>query len=175
MISLNTRRLAVGVLCLLASLCAFAQTKVDWDRNANFTAFHTYMWEASPNPAKGAWNQRIIDAIDKQLQAKGLRKVGSDPDLWVVYSNSIQNQRDVVGVGYEFGGLPQDPGGPATHVTYINKVGTLVIDLADTRTKQLVWRGSSSNTISDNTNKNINNLDKTVAKLFKGFPPKAKK
>ena len=172
---MTTRLLAAGLLCLLISTCAFAQTHVTYDHNVDFANYHTYMWQASPNPGKGEWNQRIIDAINKQLQAKGLRQVDSNPDLWVVYSNSIQNQTDVVGIGYEFGGLPQDPGGPATHATFINKVGTLVVDLADTKTKQLVWRGSSSNTISDNTNKNINNLDKAVGKLFKGFPPKEKK
>ena len=47
--------------------------------------------------------------------------------------------------------------------------------MADTKDKQLVWRGSVSDTINDNSNKNIKNLDKAVAKLFKGYPPKPKK
>jgi len=38
----------------------------------------------------------------------------------------------------------------------------------------LLWRGDATDTISDNTNKNINNLDKAIAKLFKNFPPKGK-
>jgi hypothetical protein len=49
------------------------------------------------------------------------------------------------------------------------------VELADTKDKDLVWRGSVSDTINDNTNKNINNLDKAIAKLFKGYPPKEKK
>jgi hypothetical protein len=169
---------AVAIVCLLISTLAFAQkTNIDWDRSANFAGYHTYMWENIPNPAKGAWNQRIIDAVDQQLQAKGLVKAVSNPDLWVVYSNSIQKETDTVGVGY---GLGSNwgwgaYGGPVAHDTFISQVGTLVVELADTKNKQLVWRGSVSDTISDNTNKNINNLDKAVAKLFRGYPPKAKK
>ena len=66
-------------------------------------------------------------------------------------------------------------GSPAIQNTYINKVGTLVVELADPKTKQLLWRGSVSDTISDKTNKNVSTLDKAVTKLFKGYPPKEKK
>ena len=51
------------------------------------------MWEKSPHPANGLWGPRIVDAIDKQLQAKGWTKVDSNPDIWVVYSNSIHDQK----------------------------------------------------------------------------------
>lgn len=170
--------LAVGVLWLCLAGLAFAQkTHINFDKSANFASYKTYMWEKSPNPAQGDWNQRIIDDIDKQLQAKGLTKVDSNPDLWVVYSNSIHEEKDVVGVGYAPGPTwGWDNGvGPVAHNTYINKVGTLVVELADTKTKQLLWRGSVSDTISDKTNKNIGTLDKAVSKLFKEYPPKEKK
>jgi hypothetical protein len=54
-------------------------------------------------------------------------------------------------------------------------VGTLVVDLFDTKTKQLLWRGTSSDTLSNNSDKNIKNLDKGVEKMFKNFPPGPKK
>jgi len=54
-------------------------------------------------------------------------------------------------------------------------VGTLVIDLFDTKTKQLIWRGTASDTLSNNSNKNIENLNKGVEKLFKKFPPGSSK
>ena len=57
---------------------------------------------------------------------------------------------------------------------YIN-VGTLVVDLFDAKTKRLVWRGNSSDTLSNNPNKNIKNLDKDVEKMFKQFPPGSSK
>jgi hypothetical protein len=51
----------------------------------------------------------------------------------------------------------------------------LVVDLYDAKTKQLLWRGSSSDTLSNNSNKNIKNLDKGVQKMFKKFPPGSSK
>jgi len=168
---------AITVLCLFVSTLCFAQkTSIDWNRGADFSSYHTYMWEASPNPAKGEWNQRIIDDIDKQLQAKGLTKVDSNPDVWVVYSNSIQHDKQVVGVGYVGGGgLPLTGASPTSHATFVYKVGTLVVEIADTKTKQLVWRGAVSDTLSDKQNKNITTLDKAVTKLFRSYPPKDKK
>jgi uncharacterized protein DUF4136 len=43
-------------------------------------------------------------------------------------------------------------------------------DLFDTRTKQLLWRGSANDTLSDNSTTNIKNLDKGVEKMFKQLP-----
>ena len=173
------RIFAIVVLGLLVSTAAVAQKiNVDWDRQANFSQYHTYMWQTSPHPAKGFWDQRITDAVDKQLQAKGLTKVDSNPDVWVVYSNSIHDQKEVVGTGYNMG-----PywgwgtwGGPTTttYNTWVTKVGTLVVEISDPKQKDLLWRGSATDTISDNSDKNIKTLDKAVAKLFKGYPPTAK-
>jgi hypothetical protein len=46
-----------------------------------------------------------------------------------------------------------------------------VVDLFDGKTKKLIWRGSSSDTLSNNSEKNIKNLDKAVHKMFQHFPP----
>jgi hypothetical protein len=51
----------------------------------------------------------------------------------------------------------------------------LVVDLFGTKTKTLLWRGTSSDTLSNNSDKNIKNLDKGVEKMFKNFPPGASK
>ena len=95
-----------------------------------------------------------------------------------MYSNSIHDQKEVVGTGYNMG-----PywgwgtwGGPTTttYNTWVTKVGTLVVEMSDPKQKDLLWRGSATDTISDNSDKNIKTLDKAVAKLFKGYPPTAK-
>jgi hypothetical protein len=175
---MKIRILASLVLGLLLSSAAFAQkTNIDWDRTENFSQFHTYAWQPSPHPAKGLWDQRIIDGVDKQLQAKGLTKVDSNPDVWVVYSNSIKDQKQVVGTGYNMGpgwGWGGWYSGPTTttYNTYVTKEGTLVIELSNAKDHQLLWRGSATATISDNSNKNIKNLDNALNKLFKGYPPK---
>ena len=53
-------------------------------------------------------------------------------------------------------------------------VGTLVLDMYDPGTKQLVWTGSATNTIDTGSNheKHMKKLDKAMAKLLKNYPPK---
>jgi hypothetical protein len=45
----------------------------------------------------------------------------------------------------------------------------------DASTKQLIWRGSAEEMLSDKAEKNEKNLDKGVAKMFKSFPPRSTK
>jgi hypothetical protein len=77
---------------------------------------------------------------------------------------------DGFGGGWRWGGF-----GDATTTTETYKVGTLVVDLFDAKAKKLIWRGSSSDTLSSNADKNTKNLDKGVLKMFAHFPPEAKK
>jgi hypothetical protein len=50
------------------------------------------------------------------------------------------------------------------------KEGTLVVDMYDAKTKQLLWRGSAEGTLSNKADKNETKLEKAVAKMFKDFP-----
>jgi len=72
--------------------------------------------------------------------------------------------------GVRFGGM-----GSATSSTISN--GSLVVDIYDPTTKQLVWTGTATKTLdpSSNQEKNQKNLDKAMAKLLKNYPPPQKK
>ena len=168
---------AVIILCLTMSAFALAQrARSEWDHSTDFAAFHTYGWQPSPDPAEGAWNQAVLDAIDKQLAAKGLTKVDANPNLWVVYSRSISKQTSALSGGYVFSPLGPEQGGQASPgippIPETWQEGTLVVELNNPKTMHVVWRGSVSNTISDNDNKNLKNLDRAIAKLFQKYPPK---
>ena len=175
---MKSRISTVLLLTLLAGTTAYAQkVNVDWDRGTDFSKFHTYAWQPSTHPAKGLWDQRIIDAVNTQLEAKGYKLVDANPELWVVYSNSIKKDQQVVGTGYNMGpawGWGYGWGGPTTttYNTYTTRDGTLIVEIADNNGRQLLWRGSATDTLSDNSDKNIKKLNKAVNKLFKNFPPK---
>jgi hypothetical protein len=51
----------------------------------------------------------------------------------------------------------------------VSLVLLLVVDLFDANTQKLIWRGSSSDTLSDKSDKNIKNSDKDVQKMFDHF------
>ena len=174
---MKTRLTFVLTLMLLSAATLFAQkVNVDWDRGTDFSKFKTYAWQPSPDPAKELWDQRVIDGVNQQLQAKGFQLVTANPQLWVVYTAHIKHEQQVVGTGYNMG-----PywgwgywGGPTTttYNTYTYKEGTLVVDIADNNGRTLLWRGSVTDTLADNSDKNIKKLNSAINKLFKNFPPK---
>ena len=67
-------------------------------------------------------------------------------------------------------------GGMGSAPTVVNEytVGTLVVDMFDAKSKNLVFRGTAEDEISDNPDKNKKRLEKASPKMFKNFPPAAK-
>jgi hypothetical protein len=53
------------------------------------------------------------------------------------------------------------------------EVGTLVIDMYDSASKHLVWRGMAHGQLSDKPEKNTEKLQKAVKKMFGKFPPRS--
>jgi hypothetical protein len=71
--------------------------------------------------------------------------------------------------GYGWRGV----GGMGSATTTVNEytVGTLVVDIFDAKSKQLLFRGTASDEISDKPEKNVKKLAKASDKMFKDFPP----
>jgi Domain of unknown function (DUF4136) len=166
----------MATMFLFAGRAAAQQVKTDYDRSANFAQYKTYSWEQVKT--KNALDiDRIKAAVNLALAAKGWTQVDSGGDVSIVAMEITRNQQtlntfyDGFGGGWGWRRFGGGGFGEATTTTETYKVGTLVVDLFDTKTKQLIWRGASSDTLSDNSNKNIKNLDKGVEKMFKQFPP----
>jgi Domain of unknown function (DUF4136) len=51
------------------------------------------------------------------------------------------------------------------------EVATLVLDIFDARTREVIWRGTSSKTLSGNPEKNADRLNKAIVRMLKNFPP----
>jgi len=62
--------------------------------------------------------------------------------------------------------------GTSTSEVVPERVGNLDVDVFDGGTKQLIFRGVSSDTISGNPEKNEKKLDSAVNDIFKKFPPR---
>jgi uncharacterized protein DUF4136 len=161
----------MGMMLVCWGRSSAQDVKTDYDRNANFVQYKTYSWEQikTQDPLMV---DRIKSAVNGTLAAKGFMEVPSGGDMSIVAMETTQNQQSLdtfynnLGGGWRWGGF-----GDATTTTETYKVGTLVIDVFDTRTKNLLWRGSASDTLSNKSEKNIDNLDKGIDKMFKKFPP----
>jgi Domain of unknown function (DUF4136) len=167
---------SLAALLLAAGNLAAQDVKYNFMPGTDFSKYHTYKWV---NIEGGSHPNQIVDAeikqaVDSQLASKGLTKTDGDKaDLFVGYQIAVDQEKQWnaygMGGGVRFGGM-----GSATSST-IN-VGTLVLDLYDPTTKQLVWTGNATKTIdpSSNQEKNQKNLNKAMAKLLKNYPPKQK-
>ena len=49
--------------------------------------------------------------------------------------------------------------------------GQLKVDIADNKAKQFLWRGTATDTLSSDPQKNAKKLDKALTKMFQKFPP----
>jgi hypothetical protein len=176
---IRTRMGKVGIGIVLAVLAGGATLAQDVTTNsmpgADFTKYHTYKWV----PIEGAVQpNQIVDAqikqsIDSQLAAKSLTKTDGDKaDLLIGFQVSIDQEKQWNAYGMRGG--PRWGGGMATAQQSTISTGTLVLDMYDPSTKQLVWTGRVSKTLDSSANqgKKQKNLDKAIQKLLKNFPPK---
>ena len=174
---------AIGILFLFAGGLSASQVKTDFDRSADFAQYKTYSWEQvkTKNPLDA---DRIKSSVNAALSAKGWSEVQSGGDVSVMAFEMTSDHQtlntfyDGQGGGWgwrRFGGGGFGSFGESTTTTDTYKVGTIVVDMYDTKGKNLIWRGSSSDVLSTNSSKNIKNLDKEVDKMLKQFPPNSAK
>jgi hypothetical protein len=164
----------LAVLSLIATVLAAQDVRYNSMPGTDFSKYHTYKWVAiegasHPNQIMDA---EIKQSVDSQLATKGLTKTDSDKaDVYVGYQIAVDQEKQWNGYGMG-GGVRW--GGMATATSSTINVGTLVLDLYDPATKQLVWTGSATKSLDPGSNqqKNEKNLNKAMAKLLKNYPPK---
>jgi Domain of unknown function (DUF4136) len=181
------KRLVIGTLAVLLAPALILAQKVsyDYDKTASFAAFKTYAHKDGTKVGQQLIDDRIVAAIDAQLAEKGLTKVESNPDVFVIYHTTFDKQKDISTFssgygggygpyGYRYGG--GWAGGTTTTSVRDILMGTLVIDVADAKKGELAWRGMGVKEVDtqakpEKRDKSINNA---VKKIFKNYPPKQK-
>jgi hypothetical protein len=155
------------------------QAHSDWDPAANFAGFHTYMWKDATPLKDQLLDQRIVQAVDQQMAAKGLKRVDSGADLFITYHGSVSEELNMTTTGYGYGmGGWYGPGygGVGVQNTTVQKipVGTLVVDIVDTKTNQMVWRSTATDDLrpSDNPQQAQQRVDYAVKAMFSKWPEK---
>jgi len=171
-------RSIIVLAAMLMAAGAWAQkTYIDWDKSENFENYKTFVWASSEedlSQSSPLWHDRVVNGITERLVAGGMTELPSDetPDVYVTYFASESQKTRVVtdhmGYGYGAGyyGMGAGMGTSTSRVVTYDK-GTLVIDIWDAKEKKLVWRGSSTDTISDNPKKMEKRLKKMLDKLVK--------
>jgi hypothetical protein len=118
----------------------------------------------------------VVAEVEEALVGKGWKKADSaTADAAVMLHGATETKKNLNTMysgmgGWRFGGM-----GSAQTTVQEYKVGTLVVDIFDAKSKSLVFRGTAQDEMSEKADKNEKKLDKATAKMFKDFPPGAEK
>jgi len=173
-----------ATLCALLASCSTVKISTEYNPKADFASYRTYAWaavEPGPEEAPSIRNPAVYSmvrtAVDRELSARGLTPDESgQPDLLVVVHGMARDRIEVSSYGYAYAPLYYGPHGAmmvGTSATEVRQYrdGTLLLDLIDAKTHQLVWRGTASDTVSSPSEVQgvVNNAVKT---LLAEYPPK---
>jgi len=166
-------RCFVLVSILTISGVAAQEVALDYDRATDFTQYKTFGWSLAQEPAKNPANHiRITRAVETGLAARGVIKATDGaPDLLLTYVGKVG---DKVKLTSKNAGGYWEPSNLRTTVDVGKvKAGTLILEMADARRKEVVWRGVAT-TIGIRPELMEEEIQAAVKKLLEGYPPKAK-
>src|SRR5438270_4251714 len=130
--NVRTRIAAIVMLLVSATVVLAQEVQTDYDHHVDFSKYKTYSW-SKVETSNSIWDGRVKDAVDKDLQSKGLTQVPSDGDIAVVAVGTTR-EKPTLETFYNggFGGWGwRGLGNTATTTVENYKEGTLVVDMFD--------------------------------------------
>ena len=177
------KRIVVIIFLAALSFNCTRNLHIEQEPNIALEQYQTYAWnklEATkathPFYSSVELNQTLMREIDKNLTKKGFHRNITTPDFLVdfhIYVEEQKFQNLVCGAGFYRGEryLPD-----LSQRTYCESPeivnyddGTLIIDIVDAQTGQLVWRGTAGE-IVDNPAFATEIFRKKVKRILKKFP-----
>ena len=168
----------LSLLCLLtvaAATSSLAGISVDHDKSVDFSKYRTFTIVQATEAVSPLMRQRLLNAIEVELGTDGLERVEKGGDLTVVIHVSTETEMLITADNWGYGGHPRWGGWGGWGTTTVNvqniEVGSLLLDIVDADSKQLVWRGVATDSIPKKSEKLEKKIYKAVDKLFRHFPP----
>ena len=153
----------MSLFLLLAAAGSGSSGEVEYDHQVDFSKYKTWSWhEGVTHAMNPVTDNRIREAIDKSLAARGLLRVDSNPTLLVAYHASRTTQIEIA---------PLSHASPPTGIRYAQK-GSLVVDMLDPASGKVVWRGQAAGVMKYGPNEIAEQIKAAVDKLLESFPPR---
>jgi hypothetical protein len=160
----------LGLALFTATLALADKVTSDYNHQVDFSKYKTFMWVQPPETQDPFMRERIMDAINSQLTVRGLCQVKQGADL-AIGANFATEEKQVWETYYSGGGWGWDGGsGWSTTEEKTYQVGTLTVDLFDGKSKQVVWQGIATDTLSRHPDKRTKDANKSIEKMFRDFP-----
>jgi len=169
----------IALAVLLAAPAMAAKVAVDFAAGFDFGPCETLAW-GEGTPASSELNERRIrSVVTEQMESIGFTFVEADqPADLVLFTHSFaerQTKTSNVHIGLGLSrrtkrGAISVGGSTSGRAKEIEK-GTLVIELLDGRSGELVWQARASDTVEGSAEKMESKIRKGVQKAFRDFPP----
>lgn len=171
----------MAVLGLTVSACATMNVSSHMVGGLDFTQYHSWQWApADALPATDArlnnafFQDHFQGAVERQFTTRGYTQTaaGGTSDLLVHYHANV-SPKMAVNTGDPSYGACYDEN--CTVRVLENEVGTIVLDVIDARTNQLIWRGWAQTSIEgvlDQPERLDARIQKAVKGMFARFPGK---
>jgi len=155
-----------------------AQTvTIDYDHSVNFAKFKSYTW-SGVHATDPSVEGRITIAVDRDMSGRFFHQQTKNGDVTIAVVEATRDKQEYADFyaklnditwqrGWGSGGFldtattPQDV-----------PLDTLVMDMYDTKTQKLIWRGVVTEPVAKSQDKNDQIMDRAVNLLFAKFPPK---
>jgi Domain of unknown function (DUF4136) len=169
---------AAGALALLSTACGYSiKASTDYDHNVKFSNYHSFFMMKGNSSGNALLDQRAADDVKSALTNKGWMEVPEGEGQTAVVVHAATKTKHTYETLYDGwggwgwrGGWGRGFGGSTTFVNDY-KIGTLVVDIFDAKTKQAIWHGNASDALSNNATKNARATEEAVDKMFQAFPP----
>jgi hypothetical protein len=178
---LRLGRLIVVTVCGLAVTgCATMNVSSHVQNGLDFARYRTYDWGSADTLPTGDprldknpfFQDHVMGAVEKQMAARGYERASGAPDLLIHYHASINQRFDVYGVDREHGYCYDDD----CRVRVVDyEAGTLVVDIVDTRTNKVIWRGWAQDSVEDvldNEARMARKINEAILRMLARLPPK---
>jgi len=166
------RTMMLLVFGVVAAACSSMSVRTDFDRTVKFGKYSTFDFYAGPQGMNQLMLKRVRRAVASELRAKGLRRpISARADLMVEIRMRQHSEPRANSVSVGYGSWWGWGGGISTSQVSRVPVGSLVIDLVDGRTNELVWRGVAEGVLGKDPQRRAERIYKAVREMFSGFPP----
>lgn len=185
---MRARHIVLGIGLILTAGCAGYRVTTDFSPDAGFSRFRSYALVMPPDTAaQQLLDQRVRNAVRMQLETKGLvASTREHADLFVGYGMVDKTHTEIfddpAGWGWGRGwGWRYYRWGVAWPMSVHRQIetytdGTVVVNLIDAKTKQVVWQGEVANVVSlpiKDPIRTTRDIDAAIAKLFEKYPPQS--
>lgn len=161
--------IACVVLCVCA--CSAVTVSYDYDTGVDFSALETYAWQDVKRTIEmnDLVVRRVQQAVNRELQARGLRLVEEQPDFLITMHVHTRQRVEVT----DWGGPYRWWGYGGVDAREYDE-GILIIDFLDARDDRLVWRGTATGIVEPRLEpvERTAEINSAVARLLEKFPPR---